>query len=192
MPNRSMRAKTYTRHPNLANQNHSLQPSEERQRLEQSKLMEVAESVCSDLNSRAGELIVESQSYLPPQEILRSFVFVNGNADYVMQIELRMSGPIVTFFARRWRDSSRNPCVRLLYRLGALEAVSMRFKFACSVDEGRVTKAEIEKWFRYLLSGLRHKFRPDKLSGLGTGLNAFDLDSRRTDLAVGKTNVARS
>jgi hypothetical protein len=192
MPVRSSRAKTSTRQPNLADQDHSLRESEARERLEQSKLIEFVELICSDINVRANELVVESQSYLPPQGILRSFVFVSGNAEYVMQIRLRMSRPVVSFFARKWRDSSPNPCVRLLYRLGALGPVRMRFKFTCSIDQERLTRDEVERWFGYLLSGLGHKFRPNKPSGSGLRSSPSELALQKADLAVGKASAARS
>jgi hypothetical protein len=184
MPKRSSRAMT--------DQHHALPRSEARERLEQSKLIELAGAICSDINVRAGELIVESQSYLPPQAILRSFVFVSGSAEHVMRIKLGISGPVVSFFTRKWRDSSPNPCVRLLYRLGALESVRVRFKFTRSIDEDRLTREEMETWFRYLLSGLRPKFRPSKRSGFGPRSDPSERAAQKTDLAALKASVARS
>jgi hypothetical protein len=192
MPKRSSRAKTSARRPNLTDQHHALPRPEVRERLEQSKLIEWAGAICSDINVQAGELIVESQSYLPPQAILRSFVLVRGNAEYVMQIKLGISGPVVSFFTRKWRDSSPNLCVRLLYRLGALESVRLRFKFTRSIDEDRSTQEEMETWFRYLLSGLRPKFRPNKRSGFGPRSNPSERAAQETDLAALKASVARS
>jgi hypothetical protein len=175
MTERCTRANPWTRNRNPTNRDHLLHG--ERERLEQSKLIELFGSICSDINVGAGELVVESQSYLPPQAILRSFVLVNGNAEYVMQIEVLKSGPIVTFLARQWRDSSRNLYVRLLYRPGMLEPFSIRFKFACSVDEDKLTREEAEKWFRYLLSGLKDKSKPDKQSGPDLRLQLSNVDS---------------
>jgi hypothetical protein len=181
----STRADAQTRNRDLTTRDHLLHG--ERERLEQSKLLELVGSICSDINVRAGELVVESQSYLPPQAILRSFVFVNGNAEYVMQIELLKSEPVATFLTRRWRDLSRNLCVRLLYRLGVLEPFSIRFKFACPVDEDRLTREEKEKWFGYLLSGLKHKSKPDRRSGPGLTLQPSNGDSQEANLAGVKT-----
>ena len=143
-------------------------------------------------NVGAGELRVESQSYLPPKRILRRFVCGAGDADYVMQIELRLSEPIVTFYIRKWRDSSRNLCVRLLYRLGALQPVGVRFKFACAVDENYLTREEVANWFHYLLSGLSGRLKPSKPTGFGPGLNRSKLDSQKSNRAVVNTPAALS
>jgi hypothetical protein len=79
MTERCTRANPWTRNRNPTNRDHLLHA--ERERLEQLKLIELVGSICSDINVGAGELVVESQSYLPPQAILRSFVLVNGNAE---------------------------------------------------------------------------------------------------------------
>jgi hypothetical protein len=78
------------------------------------------------------------------------------------------------------------------YRLGVLEPFSARLKFACSVDEDRLTPEEIEKWFRYLLSGFRYRLKPNEQAGPGSRLYPSNLDSRKTGQAVIKTIAARS
>jgi hypothetical protein len=145
------------------------------------------QDILSKINMGAGELRVESLSYLPPHAILRSFVVVSGNADYVMQIEFQSLEPGVTFLARKWRDSSPN-----LLWLGALKPAGVRCKFARSVDGSCLTRDEVEKWFRYLLSGLRRKFRPPKRTGFGRGVNPFRADWQETDRTVVKTTAALS
>jgi hypothetical protein len=192
MAERSSGAKARLRNRNSTGQDIPPGRSQARERIEQSKLIELVESICSEINMEAGELRVESLSYLPPQAILRSFVVVSGNADYEKQIELRSLEPVVTFLARKWRDSSRNPCVVLLCWLGALKPAGVRREFACAVDENGLTRDDVEKWFRYLLSGLGRKFRPPKRTASGPGVNPFRADWQKTDRAVVKTTAALS
>jgi hypothetical protein len=133
----------------------------QREKLEESALIGLVSLVCSEINTRAGNLLVEAQSYLPPQALVRSFLFVNGPSEYVMQIAVCGSRSMLTFIERNWRDLSRNRLVRTLYELGALQPLRARTRFSCLIDEPSLTRAEVEKWFSYLLSGLQSKFEPN-------------------------------
>jgi hypothetical protein len=140
--------------------------AQDRERVEPSTLIELAALVCSEINARAGTLVIEGQSYLPPQTLMRSFVFINGTSEYEMQIGVLGRTPVLTFLERHWRDLSRNPFIRVLYDLGALQALVVRTRFCCLINAQRVTREEVEKWFSYLLSGLRSDSEPRSRSGV--------------------------
>ncbi len=40
------------------------------------------------INTEAGTLVVDVQSYLSPEVIVRSFIFKKGEDEYVMQVEV--------------------------------------------------------------------------------------------------------
>lgn len=131
-----------------------------RKQLEKSQLMEFMESICAEINREAGMMLVERQSYLPPEALVRSFTFTKGREEFVMQVEVWGPKPTLVFFRRMWREIPSNVLLRWVYDAARVESVVTEIKFASQIEHLNVATSEVERWFFYLLSGLRRAFAP--------------------------------
>jgi hypothetical protein len=131
-----------------------------RQRLEKSLILETMRDICAQINSEAGTVIVDEHHYLPPEPVVCSYMFMKGQTEYVMRLELWGPRPSLVFVTRKWRDDTSNRLLRLISKLAGLQRVSVNIKFSCELPAGNVSAEEIKRCFYYLLSGLSRSYIP--------------------------------
>jgi hypothetical protein len=116
--------------------------------------------VCDNINKKAGGLVIDSHSYLPPQPIVCAFIVANGNIDYVMQISVRHSKPLLVFLKRKWRDGPSYDVVSWVSSLFRRSNAGPRIRLEREIVPEAVSSSEIENWFAFLVSGLKRRFSP--------------------------------
>jgi hypothetical protein len=127
-----------------------------REKIEKSELLRRMQEVCDEINKKAGTLVIDSHSYLPPQPILRAFIVTKGSRDYVMQISLSHSEPRLVFLRQSWRNNAFVCWVRELLRIPLKPRISLERRF----QPEDVTRSDVESWFAYLVSGLKRRLTP--------------------------------
>jgi hypothetical protein len=131
-----------------------------REQLERSGLLKTAQDVCDSINKKAGGLVIDSHSYLPPQPIVCAFIVANGDIEYVMQISVRHSKALLVFLKRKWRDGPSYDLVRWLSGLFRRSNAGPRIRLEREILAEAVSSTEIESWFAYLVSGLKRRLSP--------------------------------
>jgi hypothetical protein len=131
-----------------------------REQLDTSALVSSMEQLSSELNREADRLVVEVQSYLPPEPVVRSFTFQRGHEEFVMQVEIWDTKPTLVFLVRKWRGALFRHYFGWIYRTLGLDGFVVEVKFSALFDVADVGEIEQEKWFVYLLSGLDGRYRP--------------------------------
>lgn len=131
-----------------------------REQLEKSDFLESLEQVSAEINARAGKLVVEVQSYMPPEPLVRSFTFKKGDADYVMQVELWEAYPTLVFLTRQWRGILPFRYFGWLLRLFGSDGLVVHVNLRATFPPQDVTREDIEKWLMYLLSGFDRSLLP--------------------------------
>jgi hypothetical protein len=76
-----------------------------------------------------------------------------------MQIELVGSRTMVVFLTQK-QPSAFSRFADWIYGLFGAEKSEVKVKLASVIRPGEVTESDIEKWFAYLLSGLKRAFMP--------------------------------
>jgi hypothetical protein len=131
-----------------------------RKQLDQSELLMTMGRVADAVNQTAGDLLIDVQSYLPPEALVRSFCFRKDDQDYVLQLESWGPQPTVVFLIRKWRSLLFFNSLNWIYRLLRVEEHVIDVKYRSLFRAERVTEADIEKWFTYLISGFDRAFAP--------------------------------
>jgi len=131
-----------------------------RQRLDKSEVVAMMERVAEAVNERTGDLLIEVQSYLPPEALVRSFSFQKNNRDYVLQLESWGPDPRLVALSRKWRGPLFLSSLGWIYRLLGIEEHVIEVPFECAFRPEDVTEADIEQWFVYLISGFDRSFAP--------------------------------
>jgi hypothetical protein len=160
MCDQSVSLKNFLEEQHLTRKDNGHLAAQTRSRLEQSKLLELIDGTCAAFNREAGTAVIEGHAYLPPEAIMRSFVFVKGQTEFVMRIDLWRNKPTLVFLVRKWRDTSSNALVRWFWRVAHGDPLSVDIKLTAEVQEETISEREVEKWFFYLLSGLNHSYMP--------------------------------
>lgn len=132
-----------------------------RREVEACRLLKDMESTAGKINQAAGSLLIDVQSYLWPEPVIRSFSVQKKREEFVMQIELWDGQPALTFLLRKARE---NACSRFLpwvftYWLG-LNEVEVAVKSSSELGVDLVASRDIEAWFIYLLSGFERSLLP--------------------------------
>lgn len=135
-----------------------------RDQLERSELFEMMRRVCQLINTAAGTLIIDVQSYLAPEVIVRSFTLKKGRDEYVMQIELVGSRTQVVFLTQK-HPSGFSRFAGLIYGLLGAEKSDVNVKLAFVIRPEGVRERDVEEWFTYLLTGLNRRFTPSAPTG---------------------------
>jgi len=131
-----------------------------REQLVNSELLVMMERIADEVNTRARGLVIDVQTYLAPEPLVRSFSFKKGDKDFALQLESWGPSPAVAFIMRQWRGPLLlGPFGWILRLLGVQEYV-MNIKYRSPVAVQHVTEAEVEKWFTYLISGFDRAFAP--------------------------------
>ena len=131
-----------------------------REQLDQSELLATMGRVADAVNAKAGELLIDVQSYLPPEALVRSFCFHRQGQDYVLQLESWGSHPTVVFLTRRWRSLLFPNFLTWFYHLLRVEECVVDVRYSSSFRAERITEVDVEKWFTFLISGFDRAFAP--------------------------------
>jgi hypothetical protein len=131
-----------------------------RDRVEASGLVGMMMETCSTINRIAGENIVDMHSFLPPESILCSFIYVENGTDYFMRLEVEGSIPTLSFAERKCRDTYNIDFVRWVHRLADIEPVTINVKLIHEFQEIDASIEQVREWFKYLVSGLDRAYIP--------------------------------
>jgi hypothetical protein len=131
-----------------------------REQLDQSELLTTMERIADAVNEKARDLLIDVQSYLPPEALVRSFSFHKDNEDYVLPLESWGPTPTVVFLRRKWRVPLFLNSFGWIYRLFGVEEYVIEVSYSSLFRTDLVTEANIEKWFTYLISGFDRAFAP--------------------------------
>lgn len=131
-----------------------------REQLDESELLVTMARIADAVNSRAGNLLIDVQSYLPPEALVRSFCFSKEGQDYVLQLESWGPKPTVVFLARKWRRLLFLNALEWFYRCLGVEEYVIEVKFSSLFRPEQVTEADVENWFTYLISEFDRAFAP--------------------------------
>jgi hypothetical protein len=124
-----------------------------REQLDKSELLVMMERIANEVNKKARELVIDVQSYFPPEPLVRSFSFRKGHKDYILQVESWEPNPTLVFLMWKWRGPLFLSPFGWICRLFGVEEYVMDVKFRSPLRVEEVTEAEVEKWFIYLISG---------------------------------------
>jgi|HubBroStandDraft_4_1064222.scaffolds.fasta_scaffold21891_2 hypothetical protein len=131
-----------------------------RDQLNQSELMVTMDRVADAVNEKAGGLLIDVQSYLPPEALVRSFCFRKDDRDYLLQLESWGPKPTVVFLTRKWRSLLFSNSLGWIYRLLRVEEYVIDVKYSSLFRAEQIAEADVEKWFTYLISGFDRAFAP--------------------------------
>jgi hypothetical protein len=138
-----------------------------REQLDKSELLVMMEHIADEVNRRSRNLVIDVQSYLPPEPLVRSFSFRKGDKDYILQLESWGPNPTLTFLMRNWRGPLALSAFGWIYRLFGVDEYAMGVKFTSPLRAEDVTEADVEKWFIYLISGFDRAFVPVRFGPRG-------------------------
>jgi hypothetical protein len=131
-----------------------------REQLDRSELLLTMEGVADAINEKAGDLLIEVQSYLPPEALVRSFSFRKADKDYILQLESWGPRPTLVFLMRQWRGPLFLSSFGWIYRLFGVEEYVIDVTFSSLLRAEDVSEADVEGWFIYLISEFDHAFVP--------------------------------
>ena len=131
-----------------------------REQLDPSELLTTMGRIADAVNTKAGELLIDVQSYLPPEALVCSFCFHRQGQDYVLQLESWGPHPTVVFLTRRWRSLLYPNSLAWFYHLLGVEECVVDVRYSSSFRAERITEVDVEKWFTFLISGFDRAFAP--------------------------------
>lgn len=131
-----------------------------REGLARSELLTMMDRIADMVNAKAGELLIDAQSYLAPEALVRSFSFRKADTEYVLQLESWGSEPTLVFLVRRWRGRLFLTWLGWIYRLFGADECVIDVKIRSQFRPNDVTEADVERWFTYLISGFDRAFLP--------------------------------
>jgi hypothetical protein len=131
-----------------------------REQLNQSELLTTMKHVAGTVNDKAGELLIDVQSYLPPEALVLSFTFHREGQDYVLQLESWGPRPTVVFLTRKWRSRVLVSSFGWICRLFGVEEYVIDVKYSSLFRAEQVTEADVERWFTYLISAFDRALAP--------------------------------
>lgn len=164
---------------NLVQKAPSLPLEDLRKEIEASALLKDMESTAGVINQAAGSLLIDVQSYLWPEPLIRSFSVQKKREEYVMQLEVWGGQPALTFVVRKARETlfSRFLPWVLTHWLG-LHEVEVNVKSSSILNVDLVASRDIEAWFIYLLSGFDRSLLPT-VPGSGTDGHGSEAPARK-------------
>ena len=123
--------------------------------IEECRMVERMGQMAGDINRAAGYYMLELQDFLPPQKTILSIRFSKRYAEYVLEIVAREGGAAVVFYSLSkvpdlWEHYFRNQS-RLRNPSITLEV---------DICPAEILDDDLQRWFSYLLSGFRNKFKP--------------------------------
>lgn len=131
-----------------------------RERLAQSELLTTMDRIADEVNAKAGDLLIDAQSYLPPEALVRSFSFRKAGTEYILQLESWGSDPTLVFLTRYCQGTLFVRWFGWIYRLFGSDEYVIDVKFRSQFRMEDVTEVDVERWFTYLISGFDRAFVP--------------------------------
>jgi hypothetical protein len=166
-----------------------------RKQIEESVFVRNLEQTARAINKAAGSLLVDTQSYLWPEPLIRTFGVQKNREEHVMQLVLTNGQLVLAFLSHRPRGTVLSRYLPWVFAhwLG-LHEVDVIVKCSGAVAAEAVTTGQIESWFVYLLSGLDGSLapviasaQPEGKSAAASELSLGSLDRRKT-LAMEKVS----
>lgn len=166
---------------NLLQKDPALPLEDHRRAFESSPLIKDMESTAGLINEAAGSLLIDVQSFLWPEPLIRSFSHSKKSEEYVMQVELWDGRPTLTFVVRKARETvlSRFLPWVITHWLG-LHEIEVIVKSSTVLGVDLVTSRDVEGWFVYLLSGFDRSLLPavPDAAGRGAEVRAREINPR--------------
>lgn len=161
MNKRRMSLMEYMEDQNLLQKEPVLPLEDLRKEVEACALLKDMESTAAKINQAAGSLLIDVQSYLWPEPVVRSFSVQKKGEEFVMQLELWDGQPALTFLLRKARETALSRFLPWVFThwLG-LNEVEVAIKSSSELGLNLVTSRNIEAWFIYLLSGFERSLLP--------------------------------
>jgi hypothetical protein len=131
-----------------------------RERLARSELLTMMDRIADAVNSKAGGFLIDAQSYLPPEALVRSFSFRKAETEYILQLESWGSDPTLVFLTRYCRGPVFVTWFGWICRLFGADEYVIDVKFRSQFRMEDVTEVDVERWFTYLISGFDRAFAP--------------------------------
>jgi hypothetical protein len=124
--------------------------------VEECRLVERIGEIVEDINGAAGNHILELQDYLPPQATILRVVFSKWHTEYALEIVARERGAAaVVFYSLSRLSELWEPYFRNRSR-----SVSPSIYLELDIHPAEVVSDDLQRWFSYLLSGFKNKFKP--------------------------------
>jgi hypothetical protein len=142
-----------------------LQPKEENSvdlkpcwgQIEECRMVERIGEIVEDINGAAGNRILDLQDYLPPQATVLRIMFSKWHTEYVLEIVAREGGAAaVMFYSLSKLSDLWQSCFRSRSR-----PVSPSISLELEIHPAEVVSDDLQRWFSYLLSGFKNKFKPN-------------------------------
>lgn len=188
MSKRRLSLREFMENQNLVQKETALPLEDLRKEIEAGALLKDMERTAAVINQAAGSLLVDVQSYLWPEPLIRSFSVQKRREEYVMQLELWDGQPALTFVLRKARETllSRFLPWVITHWLG-LHEIEVIVKSSSVLNVDLVASRDIETWFIYLLSGFDRSLLPPVpgpgTDGRGSEARARGIDSREPLIA---------
>jgi hypothetical protein len=161
MSKRRVSLMEFMENQNLVQKEPALPLEDLRKEIEAGALLKDLERTAGVINQAAGSLLIDVQSYLWPEPLIRSFSVQKKREEFVMQLELWDGRPALTFILRKARETllSRFLPWVITHWLG-LHEIEVAVKSSSVLNVDLVTSRDIEGWFIYLLSGFDRSLLP--------------------------------
>ena len=126
--------------------------------IDRTSLLERIYGTCHAINSCAQDGLLYGQMFARPHAIAFRVGFVRGDVEYLMSLAMWGGRPTLLFSSRK--DYQWKKGVLPFFR----HSVNRRENYICrrEINPATVSDGEIQKWFIYLLSGLKRSFRPSE------------------------------
>jgi len=128
------------------------------EKIEENHLLERISKLVAEINTAAGNHILEMLEFLPPQKKVLVINFGKNGVQHKMEVTLENEGIFITFgtakrFSTGWERYFSQNSRKDNYAVAWEQAI----------HPAEILSKDIQNWFTYLLSGLNKKFRPDLL-----------------------------
>ena len=124
--------------------------------IDRSSLPERMNATCAAINAQAGQGIIYQEVLLKPHPVVRRYTIADHKITTIMELAILFEGPGVVF-----SFNNTNPWVKSIKRYcGYNTEVKNHILCKLVIDPATVSDAELQRWFTYLLSGLRNSLKP--------------------------------
>ncbi|HXP79014.1 MAG TPA: hypothetical protein VN976_03850 [Verrucomicrobiae bacterium] len=125
--------------------------------IEESRIVDRMGQIVEDINGAAGYYMLELQEFLPPQTTILRIGFSKRFAEYVLEIVARERGAAAVVFYSL--SKTFDLCERYFRNLSRLRSPSITLEL--DIYPAEILDDDLQRWFSYLLSGFRNKFKPN-------------------------------
>lgn len=124
--------------------------------MDRSSLVERVYETCHAINSCAREGIIYGEMFTRPHAIAIRVGFIRGDIEYLMSLAMLEGRPTLLFSSRKEHLWNKSVLRRFRHSLKRKENIICKHV----INPSKVSDADIQQWFTYLLSGLRRSFKP--------------------------------